>query len=59
MAEHTAATIRSIQDEADLVQQLIFVNIAGYDTAWANFTVPKIMVMDGYCMLWNSSTDVV
>jgi hypothetical protein len=57
------------EEKALLVQQLIFVNIVGYDTSWANFTVLEVMAMDDYSakriaytaasQLWNSSTDVV
>lgn len=70
--------ITSLQEEARIytndenvntVQQLIFINLIGYDTTWADFTVLEVMTLDDYsakriaytaaAQMWNSNSDVV
>jgi len=59
----------TIEDKSLLVQQVIFLNILGYDTTWADFMVLDVMSLDNYSskricytsasQMWNSSSDVV
>ena len=51
------------------VQMLIFVNLIGYDTTWADFTVLEVMTLEDYSakriaytaasQMWNAKSDVV
>lgn len=54
---------------ADAVQQLVFLNSVGYDTAWANFAILEVMSIDNYSckriaytaasQFWQPHSDVV
>jgi AP-3 complex subunit delta-1 len=60
---------RSPDDKMDAVQQLIFLNLRGHDTTWADFWVLEVMTIDSYeakriaytaaSRLWTQSSDVV
>lgn len=76
--QYMANTISSLQEEArtysneenvNTVQQMIFVNMLGYDTTWGDFTVLEVMTIEDYsakriaytaaAQMWNSNSDVV
>lgn len=56
-------------DKIDIVQQLIFLNLRGHDTTWADFCVLEVMSLDSFSakriaytaatQMWNSTSDVV
>lgn len=53
----------------DIVQQLIFLNLRGHDTTWADFCVLEVMSLDSFsakriaytaaAQMWTSTSDVV
>lgn len=57
------------EDKGSLVQQIIFLNLLGYDTTWADFMILEVMSTSDYSLkrlcytaagfLWNSQSDVV
>lgn len=57
------------EENINTVQQLIFINLIGYDTTWADFTVFEVMSLEDYsakrvayttaAQMWNSNSDVV
>lgn len=57
------------EDKGPLVQQVIFLNLLGYDTAWADFMILEVLSSNDYSLkrlcytaagfLWNSNSDVV
>lgn len=59
----------TIDEKADLIQQLIFINLVGYDVSWADFTVLEVMSSDSYSnkrvaytaatQMWNTKSDAV
>ena len=59
----------SNEENIVLIPQLIFLNILGYDTTWADFTVLEVMALDEYsskhiayiaaAQMWDVNSDVV
>ena len=59
----------SIDEKSDIVQQVIFLNLIGYDVSWADFTVLEVMSSESYSakriaytaasQMWNTQSDVV
>ena len=57
------------EDKIDIVQQLIFLNLRGHDTSWADFCVLEVMSLDSFsakriaytaaAQMWNANSDVV
>ena len=57
------------ENKLDIVQQLIFLNLRGIDTTWADFCVLEVMSLDSYsakriaytaaAQMWTSTSDVV
>lgn len=59
----------SPETKVDIVQQLIFLNLRGHDTTWADFCVLEVMSLDSFSakriaytaasQMWTSTSDVV
>ena len=59
----------SPEDKMDVIQQLIFLNLRGHDTTWADFLALEVMSQDSYGakriaytaaeQMWTSQSDVV
>ncbi|OHT14941.1 AP-3 complex subunit delta [Tritrichomonas foetus] len=57
------------EDKIDIVQQVIFLNLRGHDTTWAEFCVLEVMSLDSFsakriaytaaAQMWTSTSDVV
>lgn len=57
------------EENANTVQQMVFINMLGYDTTWGDFTVLEVMTLEDYsakriaytaaAQMWNSNSDVV
>lgn len=59
----------TLDEKSDIVQQVVFLNLIGYDVSWANFMVLEVMSSENYSakriaytaasQMWNTNTDVV
>ncbi|KAH0789014.1 Adaptin N terminal region family protein [Histomonas meleagridis] len=57
------------ENKIDIVQQVIFLNLRGFDTTWADFCVLEVMSLDSFsakriaytaaAQMWNSTSDAV
>jgi hypothetical protein len=75
-SEYTTAIFQDIQrlasnnrveENAPIVQQLIFFDLLGFDTSWANFTIVEVMALEDFsakriaytaaALFWTSETD--
>jgi len=62
-------TSYTIEEKSDIIQQLVFINLVGYDVSWADFTVLEVMSSDTFSckkiaytaatQMWNTQSDVV
>jgi hypothetical protein len=61
------AASNRVDDNVNLVQQLVFFDLIGFDTSWANFMVVEVMALEDFsakriaytaaAILWTSATD--